>query len=140
MYRAPDFAEQLQANVEAYRGPREVCIREAAHLYRFYVRLYADPRLPRAARPIVNAVLAYFVVADDVIPDAEHGPLGLVDDVFLAAYGYRCLCRAHVDAHVLNDAWAPQTDLNAVMAEVFKDARNGVGKKRREILKMSGLG
>jgi|JI7StandDraft_1071085.scaffolds.fasta_scaffold105427_2 uncharacterized membrane protein YkvA (DUF1232 family) len=140
MQPAPDFAEQLEAYVADYRGPREVSIREAANLYRFYVRLYADPRLPRAARPIVNAVLAYFVVADDVIPHDEHGALGLVDDVYLAAHAYRLLCSEGVEDDLLRAAWPARTDVEAVMNEVYRDARSEVGKKRKDVLRMSGLG
>jgi uncharacterized membrane protein YkvA (DUF1232 family) len=140
MRNAPDFAQQLEAYVDGYRGPREVSVREAANLYRFYVRLYADPRLPRGARPIVNAVLAYFVVADDVIPPEEGGELGIVDDVFLAAHAYRMLCNEGVEAELLQEAWPARTDPDAVIAEVYRDARAAVGKKRKEILEMSGLG
>jgi uncharacterized membrane protein YkvA (DUF1232 family) len=139
MPQPPDFASQLQRYVDDYRGPREISIRHAANLYRFYSSLFADPRLPREARPIVNAVIAYFVVADDVMPHEQHGPLGLVDDTFLAAHAYRQLCRL-VDADLLHEAWTDPQPLDHVMATVYRDARSQVGKKKKEILRLSGLG
>lgn len=33
-------------------------------------------------RRIINSALAYFVVPNDVIPEAIYGPMGYVDDIF----------------------------------------------------------
>ena len=138
MNPAPNFLRQLEDYVADYRGPREISIRHAAALYRFYETLYVDASVPREARTVINAVLTYFVVSDDVIPEEVHGQLGLVDDVFLAAHGYRLLCRL-VDVSVLSGAWHAPDDLDHDMARIYKDSRAAVGKKRKDILRMAGL-
>lgn len=132
------FEQVLIAATADYMGPRSRVIRRMPDLYRFYTTLYADADLPRAARPIVSKVLAYFVVQDDVIPDDEAGPMGFIDDVYVAAHGYRLLCR-EVGGQRLNDAWPADDDLHDVMNDAYREARAEVSKKLRHILELAGF-
>jgi len=134
----PDFGRQLRAAVENYHGRREQSIRRAGDVFDFYARLFEDPRVPRHARATVNAVLAYFVVANDVFPEEEEGPFGFLDDLYVAAHGVRQL-RRDVAPEVLLDAWHGEGDLDLVMAEVHADSRAEIGKRCRDVLKMAGL-
>lgn len=107
-------------------------------LYRFYTVLYADADLPRDARQTVSRVLAYFVVQNDVIPDDELGPIGFIDDVFVAAHAYRQLCRS-CDADTLYEAWPADDDVDELMAYAYREARAEVAKKVRNILELAGF-
>ena len=68
---SPDYAGQLRAAVSGYQGRRERSVRRAGDIFEFFALLYADRRLSRAERTVVSAVLAYFVVRDDFLPDEE---------------------------------------------------------------------
>jgi uncharacterized membrane protein YkvA (DUF1232 family) len=133
-----DFEDVLRAAVADYNGSRAQVIRRMPELYRFYTVLYADDTLPRPARAIVSKVLAYFVVQDDVLPDDQLGPMGFIDDVFVAAHGYRQLVR-ECSADVLYAAWPGDDDLDDVMSLAHREARAEVSKKLRHILELAGF-
>ena len=99
MFEPPDYAASLRTFVSGYEGSRERAVRLAPDVFTFYARLLVDDRLHRDARSIVSSVLAYFVVPDDVMPEAELGPLGLMDDLYAAAFAYRLLRTRHGVVH-----------------------------------------
>jgi len=136
---APDYAASLRAFVEGYEGSRQEAVHLAPDVFTFYARLLVDPRLPRDARPIVSSVLAYFVVPDDVWPEADLGPLGLMDDLFAAAHGFRVLQR-ELPPELLADAWLPDMPLEEAMSIVYAETRRELGKRTKDVLRMSGLG
>jgi uncharacterized membrane protein YkvA (DUF1232 family) len=137
-WELPDYGTQLAAAVEGYCGPRERAVRRAGVVFGFYTRLLVDPRVPRDVRTIVSGVIAYFVVPDDVMSEEELGPIGLVDDLYLAAYAYRQLAR-DLPPHVLLEAWSEEDSIEDVMAEVYRECRAEVGKRSKDVLRMAGL-
>ncbi len=138
VFEAPDYAASLSRFVSAYQGSRQRAVRLAPDVFSFYARLLVDARLPRSDRPVVTAVLAYFVVPDDVLPEAELGPLGLIDDLYAAAYAYRQL-RRHLPGALLQDAWLADEDLDDAMAAVYSETRAELGKRTKQVLRMAGL-
>jgi uncharacterized membrane protein YkvA (DUF1232 family) len=83
-------------------------------------------------------VLAYFVVPDDVLPEAELGPYGLLDDLYLAAHVYRML-RRQLPRDVLEDAWSEDDARDHVMDVVYAESRGALGKLRKDVLRVAGL-
>jgi uncharacterized membrane protein YkvA (DUF1232 family) len=83
-------------------------------------------------------VLAYFVIPDDVLPEADLGPYGMLDDLFLASHVYRRLVRM-LEPEVLADAWVEDDDLHAVMDLVYSQSRSALGKQRKDVLQLAGL-
>lgn len=138
MFDAPDYAAALRRFVHEYRGARQRSVRLAPDVFSFYARLLIDPRLPRRARPVVTSVLAYFVIPDDVLPEAELGPFGLMDDLYAAAYGFRRL-RREVPAALLVDAWRGDVPVSDAMATVYSESRRALGKRTKDVLRMAGL-
>ena len=134
----PDYAMSLRNWVSDYRGKRESVIRRAGDIFDFYTHLFADPRLPRHHKIVVNAVLAYFVVPKDVFPEDILGPIGLVDDLYVAACAFRRL-QKEVAPAVLLDAWPGEDELTTVMHDVYRESRAEVGRKSKEVLRMAGL-
>lgn len=137
-FLAPDFAAALHRFVHDYEGTRASAVRLVPDVFSFYARLLVDPRVGRTPRTTVTAVLAYFVVPDDVLPEAELGPLGLLDDLFAASHAYRVL-RREVPAEVLMDAWAGEQSLDRAMALAYSETRAELGKRTRDVLRMAGL-
>ncbi|MFO0631659.1 MAG: DUF1232 domain-containing protein [Nannocystaceae bacterium] len=135
---APDFLAALRLFVDAYEGSRQRTIARAPDVFEFYARLFGNDALSRDARALVNAVLAYFVVPEDVMPEADFGPLGLMDDLYVAAHVYRIL-RRELATEVLRAAWQGEGELDTVMDEIHVDARAEVGKRGREALRMAGI-
>ena len=138
MFEAPDFAASLRRFVHEYRGSRQRAVALAPEVFTLFARMLVDPRLPRDARHMVTAVLAYFVVPDDVMPEAELGPLGLMDDLYAAAHAYRTL-RRELPLEVLQEAWIADEDLDEAMALVHTETRAELGKRAKDVLRMAGL-
>ncbi len=139
VFEAPDYAAALGRFVHGYTGTRERAVLLAPDVFNFYAKLLVDSRLSRDARVIVTSVLAYFVVPDDVLPEADLGPLGLMDDLYAAAYGYRMLRRG-VPGQVLVDAWTGDDSLDDAMGVVYSETRAELGKTGKDVLRMAGLG
>lgn len=136
---APDFRAELRRFVHGYAGAHQHAILRAGDVFDLYARLMIDERVRGDARGLVCAVLAYFVVPDDVLPEAELGPYGLVDDLFLAAHVFRML-RRQLTRDVLVEAWAEEDDLFDVMEVVYTESRSALGKLRKDVLRVAGLG
>ena len=138
-FEPPDYAASLREFVRGYEGSRMRAVQLAPEVFTFFARLLVDDRLPRSARAIVTSVLAYFVVPDDVMPEAELGPLGLLDDLYAACHAYRVL-RREVPAQLLVDAWPGEDDLDDAMSLVHTETRAELGKRTKDVLRMAGLG
>lgn len=138
MFEAPDYAASLRRFVHEYTGSRQRAVRLAPDVFSFYARLLIDPRLPRDARHGVTSVLAYFVIPDDVLPEAELGPLGLMDDLYAAAFAYRNL-RRELPTELLADAWSGDEPLEEAMALVYAETRAELGKRTKDVLRIAGL-
>lgn len=157
-FESPSFSDSLRRCVDGYEGAHAAAVAWAPDVFEFFARLFAEPELPDALRPIVNAVLAYFVAPHDVLNDEELGPYGLLDDLYVAAHAYGLL-RRELDTEFLQRAWtrrgkAPprsirgqrqkaddaEGDLEEVMAIVRSESRAALGKEARHALKMAGLG
>lgn len=139
MFEAPDYEASLRRFVAGYEGARARAVVLAPEVFTFFARLLVDPRLGRDARHVVTSVLAYFVAPDDVMPEAELGPLGVLDDLYAAAYAYRTL-RRELPMEMLRDAWEGDDDLDAAMAMVHAETRAELGKRTKDVLRMAGLG
>ena len=135
---APDYRAEIRRFVHGYAGAHQAAILRAGDVFDFYSRLMMDERVRGDARNLVAAVLAYFVVPDDVLPEAELGPYGMLDDLHLAAHVFRML-RRQLPREVLRDAWAEDDELEEVMDVVYSESRAALGKLRREVLRFAGL-
>lgn len=135
---APDYAAALERFVHQYAGSRHSAVRWAPAIFQFYARLFSGGHLSHDARAIVTSVLAYFVVPDDLMPEAELGPVGLLDDLYVASHAYRIL-RRELPREVIAEAWVEETPLEAVMSEVYSQARGELGRRGRDALRLAGL-
>jgi uncharacterized membrane protein YkvA (DUF1232 family) len=157
-FESPSYAEALRRCVASYDGAYSSAVLRAPDVFEFYARLFAEPDLPDPQRPLVNAVLAYFVAPHDVLADDDLGPYGLLDDLFVAAHVYQ-LIRREVPVELLQRAWLrrgkspPHSirgkkkkdddgdgDLDAVMSLIRTESRAAIGKQTKAALKMAGLG
>lgn len=135
---APDYRAEIHRFVADYEGVHEAAIRRTGSVFDFYARLMVDRRVTGEPRRLVAIVLAYFVVPDDVLPEEELGPYGMLDDLFVAAHVYRLLDR-QLEPEILADAWVDDDDLGRVMDVVYSESRAALGKQRKDVLSLAGL-
>ena len=131
---APDYTHALKIFSQDYQGPRERAVRHAADVFEFYTRIFVRVRLNRQQQAMVNAVLAYFVVPDDLFPEERLGPFGLVDDLFVAGHAFKTL-RRELPAADLQSCWEGEGELERVMDEIYRECRAEIGKKTKDSLK-----
>lgn len=135
---APNYSNELRAFSQDYRGPRERAVRHASDVFEFYTRVFVRARLNRQQQSVVNAVLAYFVVPDDLFPEEKLGPFGLVDDLYVAGYAFKLL-RREVSYDELLSCWDGEAALEVVMDEIYRECRAEIGKKGKDALRLAGL-
>ena len=138
MFELPDYSALLRQFVFEYTGARQHTVRLAPDVFSFFAKLMIDERLPRSARATVTSVLAYFVVPDDVLPEADLGPMGLMDDLYAAAYAYRIL-RRELPGEVVADAWTADEPIEEAFARIYSETRTELGKRTKDVLRMAGL-
>lgn len=138
-FEPPDYAAELRTCVRGYYGAHARAILRAPDVFELFSSLFADERVMGESRRMVSAVLAYFVAPRDVMPEEDLGPVGLLDDLYVAAHVFRILNR-EISGAILNEAWsAADAPMNETMAEVYTESRAGVGKLARNALRLAGL-
>jgi len=137
-FEPPDYRASLARFVDGYRGEAQRAIGATGMVFDFYARLFGDARIGRTHRGLVNAVLSYFVVPEDLLPEAELGPWGLLDDLYLSAHVYRLLER-EVPREVLHEAWRGDEELETMMDTIYKETRSALGKQTKDVLRLAGL-
>jgi uncharacterized membrane protein YkvA (DUF1232 family) len=135
---APDYRAELRRFVHGYEGAHQAAILRAGDVFDLYARLMIDERVRGESRTLVALVLAYFVLPDDVMPEAELGPWGLLDDLYLAAHVFRML-RRQLEPEILIAAWIHDDRLEEVMDVVYSESRAAIGKTRKDVLRVAGL-
>jgi uncharacterized membrane protein YkvA (DUF1232 family) len=79
-------------------------VRDIPSFIKLLARLLRDPRVSRVDRAIVGAVLVYFVMPVDLIPDLALPVLGQIDDIYFLALALSRLVN-NAGVEVLLDHW-----------------------------------
>lgn len=84
--RLKTFVDTLEENIAGYDGPHSEIIQHAPEVFSLFQSLSEARELDSDSRQIVDSVVSYFVLPYDVIPEAEWGPFGYIDDLYLCGY------------------------------------------------------
>jgi uncharacterized membrane protein YkvA (DUF1232 family) len=95
-------------------------------LFMLLLRLAQDDRVLGADKAKLAGAIAYFVNPMDFIPEAILGPLGLVDDVAVAALVVHGLLE-HVDPAVVREHWEGNADVLDLIRQILAVADTMVG-------------
>lgn len=72
-------------------------------------RIVLDKRVPRPLRVRIGIVITYMSSPLDLLPEVVLGPLGLLDDIILAAFVLDRILR-EVDPEILAEHWSGRPD------------------------------
>lgn len=133
-----DYLQMLREQVAKYGGTlREVVI--LAPVYGMLMfHLMKDPRLSREQRLWVDAAIAYLVTPDDVIPEAEVGPYGYVDDVFCCAYVANRIGE-ELGWDIVEEGWTGERSAAEVSRSVLAREQELLGDVGDDVLRFAGL-
>lgn len=109
----------------------------APDLFHLLCRLALDKRVPTAEKAKLAAAIAYFVSPLDLIPELVLGPMGILDDVAVAAFALNSVINAG-QGDIARELWAGDGDVLATIQRITSSADEllgaGVWKKLRSLL------
>ncbi len=135
---ATEYLQMLKEQVARYAGTlRDVVV--LAPVYGMLMfHLLKDPRLSQEQRLWVDAAIAYLVSPNDVIPEAEVGPYGYVDDIFCCAY-VAVRIGEQLGWEILEEGWTGDGSAHEVSRTVIAREHELLGDAGDDVLRFAGL-
>ena len=121
--RVTNFAQRRAG--KPGRGIVEVLLL-APDLFILLSRLILDNRVPAEARRLILGALVYFITPIDLLPEALLGPVGLLEDVVLAAAVLSVALGPDLEA-IAEGYWNGSQRLRIVLRDVPDVAYNVLG-------------
>jgi len=91
----------------------EDILHQMPNLVQLVIELLQDPDLPSSAREPLSAAAEYIINPQDLLPEEQHGILGLLDDALVVIRPLLSL-----DAALLHAHWAGQRDPLELLAQI----------------------
>lgn len=127
------FYHKLRKTVQVWAGGEKSRANKYANfvmagpdLFMLLVRLSRDDRVSSTDKLKLAGAVAYFVNPLDLVPELVLGPLGLVDDIALAAYVLRDVLE-NVDPAVVREHWEGDADLLDLVRQILATADQMLG-------------
>lgn len=133
-----DFYDVLRENLDSYRGDYEKFVDYGPDLFKLLADILNEKSLPSSLRIKVCAVLGYFVVPFDIIPEQIYGPHGYIDDIFLCAYVLKEV-EEKMGYDFLDREWEGDEELKDVLEVCYEESNDILGDKVGEILAYVGF-
>lgn len=98
----------------------------APDLFHLLGKLSLDSRLPLSERSKIGVGLAYFVFPFDFLPEVLLGPVGLLDDIAVAAWILDDLIKS-AGPEIVEEHWAGDEDVLELVERIVDSANDLVG-------------
>lgn len=130
-----DFYHKLRKKISSWLESKEghsyqwsKYIIWAPDLFYLLWKLSIDPGVPKSERIKLLAVIAYFILPIDLIPEAIFGPIGYADDIVLTALVLNGLIN-NSSPELVKKYWPGDEDVLDVIKKILAVADKMVGKK-----------
>jgi uncharacterized membrane protein YkvA (DUF1232 family) len=97
-------------------------------LFHLLVKLALDPEVPDKHKAKLGLGLAYFISPIDLLPEALLGPLGLADDLVVAAYILNNMLN-ETDPELVKKHWAGDQDVLRLVQQIIDSADEMIGSR-----------
>ena len=97
-------------------------------IFHLLVKLTLDPAVPDKHKAELGLGLAYFISPIDLLPESLLGPLGLVDDLVVAAYILNTMLN-ETDPELVRKHWAGDQDVLRLVQQIIDSADEMIGSK-----------
>ena len=128
-----DYYQKLRQQVRVYAKSKEgkqnkwaEYLMLAPDIFHLLCKLTVDPEVAMMDKAKLAAAIAYFVSPVDLLPEAILGPVGLLDDIALAAYVVNGILN-NTDPEVIKRNWAGDDDILDLIRRVLGAADEMVG-------------
>ncbi len=98
----------------------------APDLFYLLCKLMTDRDVPAEDKVKIGAVIAYFVLPIDLLPEAILGVVGYADDVVLTAYVLNKIANG-LDPEVIERNWPGEGDVLGQVKHIIQVADNMIG-------------
>ncbi|MBW3583700.1 MAG: DUF1232 domain-containing protein [Euryarchaeota archaeon] len=99
----------------------------APDLFHLLCRLALDRDVPMREKAKLAGAIAYFISPIDILPEALVGPIGLLDDIALAAYVLNSIITA-TDPKTVQRHWAGDQDILVLVKGILDRADEMIGR------------
>ena len=125
-----DFYIQLRTRIHTYLQKNNSRYTDilllAPDLFHLLVKLSIDKRVPAEKKVKFLAVITYFILPLDFLPELILGAIGYLDDIALSAFILNKYIN-EVDAGVVREHWAGNQDILTVIKNVLLTADRTIG-------------
>lgn len=137
--RELDFYQKLRQKMQRWMSSPESkgnqyaeYLLSAPDLFHLMVKLTLDPDVPTKLKTQLGLAVAYFISPIDLLPEIIFGPIGLADDIAVAAFVLNNVMN-QVDKSVIERHWAGDHDILILVKEIIEkaDAMLGGGAWRK---------
>lgn len=128
-----DIYERMRSQIQKWAASKEgesnewveyvLLLPDLLHLF---CSLVLDPDVPAAQKAKLGVVVAYIISPLDLIPEGVVGPIGLVDDLALAAFALNQLFN-EIDESIVLRHWKGKGDLLAIVRNLIATADEMIG-------------
>jgi uncharacterized membrane protein YkvA (DUF1232 family) len=132
-YQEPDIYQDFRMKVQRWIDSKDAreskwaeYLMYAPDLFHLLVRLSLDQEVPAEQKVKLLAAIAYFISPIDLMPEALLGPLGLVDDIAVAAWVLNSVVN-QTDPEIVRRFWAGDDDSLEVIQRILAEADNMIG-------------
>ncbi len=127
------FHEGLKESVADYKGENHEIIKHVPAMFKLFTNLLGDPEVPSSCEPIIKGTIIYFKAPFDVIPEANYGPRGYLDDLYLCAWSLKKL-KEQIGDEVLVKNWEGEGALDIVIDEIYIKTKGSISGNEKDIL------
>jgi len=98
----------------------------APDLFHLLIKLSLDKEVPLDKKVRLGAVIAYFILPLDFLPEILLGPVGYLDDIFVSAYILNEMFNT-IDPQIILRHWAGDRDLLNSVKTIIANANEYLG-------------
>jgi len=104
----------------------------------FLARLLADKRIPKDKKIVFGALMAYWILPLDLIPEAITGVIGYGDDIYISLYILHSMIN-DIDYEIVKEHWSGREEIIKFLKKSLEVANYVIsisGKKVEEKVKL----
>lgn len=129
-----DFYQKIRIEIKNYLNSEKgkdykwsEYLLAAPDLFHLLVKLTLDEEVMIKDKAILGIAIAYFLSPIDIIPEAFFGPVGLLDDIAVAAYALNLIVNNYPE--LARKHWAGEQDLLVLIQNILTKADDMIGSK-----------
>ena len=129
-----DFYQNLRGSLQDFLDSKSAFASKAASiillapdLFHLLIKSLLDNRIDASSKKMIAIGLLYFISPVDLLPAFIFGPVGLVDNVIVAAFVVNTLLNKYPE-EVIKDNWAGDQDILEVIRNFASMGQNPISK------------